>query len=102
VAPKSLVPIVLYTNTCRVIGERLAQLIGKAFVDFRASVVRSRRMVARNWRAKITVEIGGMNRVEPFLQMLRPYLVTKAAEADLAIRYCEICRERGRQRYQAI
>jgi hypothetical protein len=102
VAPKSLVPIVLYTNTCRVTGERLTQLIGKAFIDFTATVVRSPRMVENNWRAKVTVEIGGMNRVEPFLKMLRPYLVTKAAEADLAIRFCEIRRERGRQSYRAI
>lgn len=97
VGPKSLVPIVTYTNTCALTVKRLAELIGKSFTDF---TVAAREEVSRkNWGTKLTIEIGGVIRVMPFLQLLRPYLVTKGAEADLAIRFCEIRTANRRKPY---
>jgi len=101
VGPKSLVPLVTYTNTCVVTGERLAKLIGESFVDFTASVTKAKR-AQTHWRPKVTVEIGGIIRVEPFIRMLRPYLVTKAGEADLVLRFCEIRNARGRAAYTSV
>lgn len=101
VGPKSLVPLVTYTNTCVVTGEHLSKLIGQAFVDFAVTVTKS-RTTNKNWRPKITLEIGGIKRVEPFLRMIRPHLVTKAREADLMLRFCEIRNARGRAAYQAV
>ncbi len=95
VGPKSLVPLVTYTNTCALTGKRLAELIGQSFTDFHATVCTSHSA----WAPKITIEIGGIKRVEPFLQMVRPYMVTKAAEADLLLRYCAIRKAAGRGRY---
>ena len=86
--PKSLVPLVTYTNTCALTGKRLAELIGRSFVDFSATVSKDG---SRNvWCPKITIEIGGIKRASPFLQMVRPFLVTKAAEADLMLEFCRL------------
>lgn len=84
--PHSLTPIIVYTNTCMFTGKRLAELVGQSFTDFNATICKA----TRGWNPKITIEIGGIIRVEPFLRMIRPYLVTKAAEADLVLRFCEI------------
>jgi hypothetical protein len=95
IGPKSLVPLVTYTNTCALTGKRLAELIGQSFTDFSATVCTGRSA----WAPKITIEIGGIKRVEPFLTMVRPYMVTKAAEADLMLRYCAIRNAAGRGAY---
>jgi hypothetical protein len=101
IGPKSLVPLVTYTNTCVQTGEKLSSLIGQSFTDFAVTVSKSKIVKAKNWRPKITLEIGGIKRVEPFLRMVRPYLITKAGEADLLLRFCEIRNDRGRAAYQA-
>lgn len=97
VGPKSLVPIVTYTNTCALTVKRISELVGKSFVDFTVS---AREEVNRKtWATKLTIEIGGVIRVLPFLQMLRPYMITKGCEADLAIRFCELRTVKRRQPY---
>ena len=102
IGPRSLVPLVLYTNTCVRTGERLGELIGKCFVDFSATCVTARQNSNARWRPKVTVEIGGIKRVEPFLKIVRPYLVTKALEADLALKFCEIRTAKKRGAYDDI
>jgi hypothetical protein len=92
---------VTYFNTCVVTGTRIAELVGKSFVDFNATVTKAKKIYKNN-RPKVTIEIGGIIRVEPFLKMVRPYLITKAAEADLVLRFCEIRKARGRGAYEEI
>ncbi|MDE2107519.1 MAG: hypothetical protein KGL39_60560 [Patescibacteria group bacterium] len=95
--PKSLVPLVTYTNTCALTGRRLAELIGKSFTDFTATVSKDG---SRNpWCPKITIEIGAIKRVMPFLQMVRPFLVTKAGEADLVLEFCRLRKIKYRAPY---
>lgn len=101
VGPKSLVPLVMYFNTCVVTGARIAELIGKSTVDFSATVTKAKKVYGTN-RPKVTIEVGGIIRVEPFLKMIRPYLVTKAVEADLVLKFCEIRKSRGRGAYEEI
>lgn len=38
VGPKSLVPIITYTNTCCMTVTRTAEMIGRAFTDFTATI----------------------------------------------------------------
>jgi hypothetical protein len=95
-SPKSLVPLVTYTNTCPLTVTKVAEMVGRAFTDFHATVC---GRTPNGWEPKITLEIGGIIRVEPFLQMLRPYLVTKAAEADLVLLFCERRKAAGRGPY---
>lgn len=85
--PKSLVPLVTYTNTCLMTVSRVAEMIGRAFTDFQVTVC---GRTLEKWAPKTTVEIGGIIRVEPFLKKLRPYLITKATEADLVLMFCEL------------
>lgn len=97
IGPKSLVPLVTYTNTCALTGKRLSELIGLSFTDFSATV--SKDGSRNTWCPKITIEIGGIKRVMPFLQMVRPFLVTKAAEADLMLEFCRLRKIKYRAPY---
>lgn len=101
VGPKSLVPLVVYFNTCVITGARIAELVAKSTVEFTATVTKAKK-VYKNNRPKVTIEIGGIIRVEPFLKLVRPYLITKATEADMVLRFCEIRKSRGRGAYEAI
>jgi hypothetical protein len=96
VGPKSLVPLVTYTNTCPLTVTKIAEMVGRAFTDFHATVC---GRTPTGWAPKITLEIGGIVRVEPFLQMVRPYMVTKAAEADLVLLFCARRKAAGRGPY---
>lgn len=104
--PKSLVPLVTYTNTCALTGTRLAELIHRSFVNFQAytdprnfkpTIVNDPG--GKSWAPKVTIEIGGIVRVLPFLQMVRPYLITKAAEADLMLEFCRLRKIKYRAPY---
>jgi hypothetical protein len=86
--PKSLVPLITYTNTCLMTVARIAEMVGRSFTDFSATL--SGRTMEKTWAPKTTLEIGGIIRVEPFLKMLRPYLITKATEADLVLMFCDL------------
>lgn len=102
VGPKSLVPLVTFTNTCALTGEHICKQLGKSFTDFKVFTSQREKRTNTKWRTKVTVEIGGIVRVEPLLKRLRPYLITKAAEADLVLRFCEIRKARGRGAYESI
>lgn len=102
VGPKSLVPIVTYTNTCAYTTKRVCELVGASFTDFSVGVrEETNKKNGVSWSTKLTIEIGGVIRVQPFLKMLHPYMVTKAAEAALMLRFCEIRVARNRQSYGA-
>jgi hypothetical protein len=96
VGPKSLVPLVTYTNTCPLTVTKLAEMISRAFTGFQATVC---GRTPEGWAPKITLEVGGIVRVEPFLQMVRPYMITKEAEADLVLLFCEKRKAAGRGAY---
>ena len=100
IGPKSLVPVVTFTNTCRMTSKRICELVGQSFTDFRVDTSEStNETTGGKWSTKIIVEIGGVIRVQPFLTILHPYLVTKSAEAELMLRFCALRTIKRRQPY---
>lgn len=110
VGPKSLVPIVAYCGTCVFTMKRLAELLSKAFADGYAATVSGAsnfqlhvgEREEKKWAAKWDIEVGGITRAMPLLQLLRPHLITKGTEADLALMFCSIRLEKGRQPYGSL
>ena len=86
--PKSLIPLVHYTNTCMMTIKRVMEMLGKSQTNFKANV--QRRKNGSGWTDKVEIEIAGLKRVVPFLTALRPYLITKALEGDLLLRFAEL------------
>lgn len=93
--PKSFIPLATYTNTCAMSVKHIAATLAKSEVNFKAAVARRKN----GWAEKVTIEIAGLTRVVPFLNAVRPYLVTKALEADLLLRFAQIRAPHSRSPY---
>lgn len=94
--PKSFIPMVTYTNTCMMTMTRLADLVGQ-IADFKARFDNSRNSQGRRqddgtgiWKPHTVLELYGLKRCVPFVKAVRPWLITKALEADLLLRFAEI------------
>lgn len=108
VGPKSLVPLSVFTGTCGYTMKRIAEMLSRVYEggfmptisgnNFRLDINQHNE----KWAPKWDIEIGGINRVMPLIQLLQPYLVTKGTEAELMLMFCELRLQKGRAPYGAL
>lgn len=78
-------PVATIVNTDEVLTDKVQEILRKNGVAFHVRVHPQKG----EWRRKIEIVVSGIKRVTRFLDLVRPYLVSKAAKADLIRSFCE-------------
>lgn len=85
-AQECVAPMITIVNTELVLMEKVASVLMKHGIAF----YRRDHPAKGNWKAKIEFVIAGFKRVRRFLEVVRPYLVSKAKKADLLQAFCNV------------
>lgn len=78
-------PVVVIVNTDAVLTDKVQEILGKHNIPFYVRVHPARK----TWKPKIEVILSGLRRVLRFLDVIQPYLVSKAHKAALLRSFCE-------------
>ncbi len=77
-------PVITIVNTDPLITDKVSEILAKHGMAVYVRV----HPAKGNWKQKIEMVISGYMRVSKFLPLIRPYLVSKAARADLVLELC--------------
>ena len=80
----SLIPQVSIHNICLVTLNKAAEIVGEYCPGFQTSW---KKRTSDKHSPMYNINIMGIKRCEPFIKTIRPYLVTKALEADLLTKF---------------
>jgi len=83
----SLIPQVSIHNICLVTLNKVAEIVGRISPGFDTSW---RNRTSDKHAPMYNINVMGIKRCTPLVKVIRPYLVTKALEADLLVRFMEL------------
>lgn len=79
-------PLITIVNTDKRITDKVIQI----FTAYGVAFYVREHPAKGNWKAKIEIVVAGFKRVDRFLRVIRPYLVSKAERADKILLLCEM------------